>query len=320
MNVKPDPHEPALLKGLVGLSRAITRNRMSGHPPAALLAAESFCRENGLPANVQTEVRRLVDLMVSGSDSIWYRSDGGPVSNAALFAGEPSGEPDEQLIPRVAEALESSLAACRDAGHNTIFASLALKALHAAPQYAFPSVIAGIVELLQDFEGRGPGVAHVPGKHQLVDAGEFPAPAGLDLPSYQSTADMIAAVCRYVIPQNFARKGVGGPIHLIDHAVALLDLQALGYAALVSKGLAAHHQHLRLWLSLPAFPGWEENYRAPCQHDPRTYAYWAAGIQLKDQGGYEHRLKFLYGAYRFAEHLGDEGERDDFLKTAAHLL
>ena len=42
-------------------------------------------------------------------------------------------------------ALEPSITECRDSGHNTIFASLALKALHAAPQYALPAIFADCI-------------------------------------------------------------------------------------------------------------------------------------------------------------------------------
>ncbi len=308
-----------MLKGLTGLSQAINRNRMSGHPPAAVIAAAFFCQENQVAPAVQNEIQQVVDLLVSGSDSIWYKLDGQPVTNEALFQKHFRGTPDETRIPLVAKALEGSLAACRDSGHNTIFASLALKALHAAPEFALPPIIDGIVKLLKDFEGRGPGNAHVPGQDRLVDPREFPAPEGLDLPEYTSTRDMIAAVCQLVTVQNFSRRGVGGPIHVIDHAAALLDLESLGYTQLVRQGLGAHHEHLKLWLSLPAFPESENNYRIPNPHDPRSNNYWQAGITPRDQGGLEHRLKILYGAFRLAADLQDETDRRTFLESTAHL-
>ena len=293
---------------------------MSGHPPAAVIAAAFFCQENELPPDVQKEVQQVVDLMVSGTDSIWYKQNNQPVTNEALFRYHATGTPDEELIPRVANALTGSLAACRDSGHNTIFASLALKALHTSPEFALPPIINGIVKLLKDFEDRGPGYAHVPGQDDLVDPRELPVPEDLDLPVYRSTADMISAVCDHVKPQHFTARGLGGPIHVIDHAVALLDLEALGYSDLVRDGLGAHHQHLKMWLSLPPFPVDENTPRAFSSHDPRSKAYWDAGITIRDQGGIEHRLKFLYGAYRFAAYISDESERRAFLATAAHLF
>ncbi len=320
MSEPANPQRLALLKGLTGLSQAIHWNRMSGHPPAAVIAAYFFCQENELEPGVQREVQWLVDRLVSGSASIWHEIDGQPVTNEALFNHQITGYPDEKLIPMVANALEASLDACRDSGHNTIFASLALKALHAAPEYALPPLIDGILRLLKDFEGRGPGLAHVPGHDQLIDPRELPVPEDLDLPDYTSTADMIAAVCYHVRPRHFTTRGLGGPIHVINHAVALLDLDALGYSALVRQGLVAHHQHLKLWLSLPPFSEGLNTYRVPALHDPRSKAYWDASITLRDQGGIEHRLKFLYGAYRLAAHIQDEDDRRAFLATTAHLF
>jgi len=309
-----------LLMGLAGMSQAIHWNNMSGHPPAAVIAAYYFCQENNLEGRVQAEVQRWVEIMMRGSDSIWHRQeDGSPVTNAGLFEHGVEGTPDPSQVPGIAKALEHSIDSCRASGHNTIFASLSLKALHSAPAYAYPSVIAGIVQLIEDFVRVGPGYAHVPGQDGVVDARQLAENLAFDLPDYESTADMVAAVCEHVTVDGFTRRGLGGPIHVINHAVALLDLQTLGYAELVQRGLAAQHEHLRLWLALPPFPE-SENVYIPTPHDPRTYDYWAGGIELKDRGGYEHRLKFLYGTHRFAAHIPDEDNRRAFMQTAYHLL
>ena len=42
MNSKTSIVDEFLLKGLIGMSRAISKNRMSGHPAAAMLAAYFF--------------------------------------------------------------------------------------------------------------------------------------------------------------------------------------------------------------------------------------------------------------------------------------
>jgi len=319
MNSKTNIIDELLLKGLIGLGGAIDKNRMSGHPAAAIIAAYFFCLENALSAEIQAKVYSLVQRMVN-SESIWFSRDGEPSTNATLFADKPDQSPNADLISSVADALEPSISECRDSGHNTIFAALALKALHTAPQYAFPTIIEGIINLLKAFEGRGPGWAHIPGNEKLADPRELLVAQDIDDPPYTSPVDMIEAVCRYVVADNFTKKGVGGPIHVINHAVALLDLQALGYSALASKGMAAHHQHIKLWLNLPKFPQSENNYLVQAKHDPRTYDYWREEITMKDGGGDEHRLKILYGAHRFAESITDKGKRRSFLESAAHLF
>ena len=319
MNSKASIVDEFLLKGVIGMSRAIGKNRMSGHPGAAMLAAYFFCVENALSDEVQAEVYNLVRRMVN-LESIWFSRDGESATNEIFFSAKPDQRPNADLIPSVATALEPSIAECRDSGHNTIFASLVLKALHTAPQYAFPAIIEGIINLLKAFEGYGPGWAHVPGNEKLADPREFSVPQELDDPSYESHIDMIEAVSRYVVPDNFAKKGVGGPIHVIDHAVALLDLHALGYSSLANRGLAAHQQHMKLWLGLPKFPQAENSYSVKSKHDPRALDYWREKITIKDGGGDEHRLKILYGAHGFAECITDVNKRRSFLESAAHLF
>ena len=60
MNSKTSIVDEFLLKGLIGMSRAISKNRMSAHPAAAMLAAYFFCVENALSTEVQAEVYDLV--------------------------------------------------------------------------------------------------------------------------------------------------------------------------------------------------------------------------------------------------------------------
>ncbi len=319
MNSKTSIVDEFLLKGLIGMSRAISKNRMSAHPAAAMLAAYFFCVENALSTEVQAEVYDLVKRMVN-SESIWFSRDGESSTNEIFFSTELDQRPNADLIPSVAAALEPSITECRDSGHNTIFASLALKALHAAPQYAFPAIIEGINDLLKAFEGRGPGWAHVPGNEKLADPREFSVAQELVDHPYESYVDMIDAVSRYVVPDNFTKRGVGGPIHIINHAVALLDLQALGYSSLAHKGMTAHQQHIELWLSLPKFPQAENRYSVKSEHDPRTSDYWREEITIKDGGGDEHRLKILYGAHRFADCITDVNKRRSFLESAAYLF
>ncbi len=319
MNSKTVIVDEFLLKGLIGMSRAISKNRMCGHPAAAMLAGYFFCLENALSTEVQAEVYDLVKRMVN-SESIWFSGDGESSTNEIFFSTEPDQRPNADLIPSVAAALEPSITECRDSGHNSIFASLALKALHAAPQYAFPAIIEGINDLLKAFVGRGPGWARVPGNEKLADPREFSVAQEPVNQPYESYVDMIDAVSRNVVPVNFTKRGVGGPIHVINHAVALLDLQALGYSSLATKGMAAHRQHIELWLSLPEFPQAENRYSVKSVHDPRTSDYWREEITINDGGGDEHRLKILYGAHRFADCIADVNKRRRFLESAAHLF
>ena len=84
MNSKTSIVDEFLLKGLIGMSRAISKNRMSGHPAAAMLAAYFFCVENALSTEVQAKVYDLVKRMVN-SESIWFSRDGESSTNEIFF-------------------------------------------------------------------------------------------------------------------------------------------------------------------------------------------------------------------------------------------
>ncbi len=45
----------------------------------------------------------------------------------------------------------------RQSGHNVIFATLAIRALHGHPEYATPSIVEGIRKLAETFNGAVPG-------------------------------------------------------------------------------------------------------------------------------------------------------------------
>ena len=88
MNSKASIVDEFLLKGVIGMSRAIGKNRMSGHPGAAMLAAYFFCVENALSDEVQAEVYNLVRRMVN-SESIWFSRDGESATNEIFFSAKP---------------------------------------------------------------------------------------------------------------------------------------------------------------------------------------------------------------------------------------
>ena len=64
-------------------------------------------------------------------------------SLAELFEPLPEEKPDEQLISGIASELAKNIGETRQSGHNVIFASIALRALHDHPEYATPSIVTG---------------------------------------------------------------------------------------------------------------------------------------------------------------------------------
>jgi hypothetical protein len=100
------------------------------------------------------------------------------------------------------------------------------------------------------------------------------------------------------------RIGYGGLVHIINHAAALCELSNYGYQHLAVEGLAAHHKHVRLWLSLPNVEA-EQGPETPVGHNPRTTAYWAPGNLREGPARLTHRIKTLFGFYAMVEGLND---------------
>ncbi len=103
------------------------------------------------------------------------------------------------------------------------------------------------------------------------------------------------------------KQGFGGLWHLINHAAAITELDRFGYKELAKKALPAHHQHIRLWRSLPDVES-ELGMVEKTDHDPRKPAYWE-GMLKRDQARLTHRIKTLYGFFTIRRFIEDEATR-----------
>ena len=104
---------------------------------------------------------------------------------------------------------------------------------------------------------------------------------------------------------SIRRQGFGSLWHVINHAAAITELSRYGYEALAQRGLAAHHQHVRFWRSLPDLEA-ELGPAEKAGHDPRTAAFWTSGELNRDSARLTHRIKTLYGFYTLARLINDD--------------
>jgi len=89
-------------------------------------------------------------------------------------------------------------------------------------------------------------------------------------------------------------------------------MDRLGYKELAKQALPAHHQHIRLWRSLPDVEG-ELGPVPKSEHDPRDPVYWL-GMLKRDEARLTHRIKTLYGfniLKRFIENDAQRRRADD---------
>jgi hypothetical protein len=303
-----------LYKGLCGLARAHRANAMAGHLGAAVVAGYFFGEEHpDLDPSVTTAVEHELDRIVQGGETLWYDPKAAGITVPELFEPFPEERGKEELIPKIAEALSVNIGETRQSGHNVIFASIALRALHDHPQYATPTIVGGVVKLINGFNNAVSGRGYYGKKRGWIVGNKVSLPPD-DFHAYAAEQNMADVVIEELIRSaSVRRQGFGGLFHIINHATGLTELSRFGYRKLASKGLAAHHHHVRLWRSLPDV----EDELGPLKkatHDPRTPEYWRDSAESQWSARLTHRVKTLYGFYsllRFVEDLETRAKAED---------
>ncbi len=139
-----------LRRGIVGLSRSLDsvdalahsdRGWFAGHWPCAVIAAYYFCRDNPIEPGVDQAVSRQIDRLMA--------------RHAELFAPpEADTSVEARSLDDIVQALQGSITQYVVAGHNTIYAAYALRALSDQSEWATPFVWNRIHALIAYFAGR----------------------------------------------------------------------------------------------------------------------------------------------------------------------
>ena len=231
------------------------------------------------------------------------------ITIAELFEPLPEAESQPELIGTIAEALAANIDQPRQSGHNVIFASIAIRALKDHPEYATAAMVNGIRQLIAGFNGVVPGRGYYGQERGWISGEKVSLPDEPDVRPYESIPEMAEMVIGELVQSAAVRKqGFGGLFHLINHATALTELSLYGFEELAQSGLAAHHQHLRLWRSLPDVES-ELGKLEWAEHDPRTPAYWDGEPSAQWSAHLTHRIKTLYGFHTLLRYVDDEETR-----------
>jgi hypothetical protein len=111
-------------------------------------------------------------------------------------------------------------------------------------------------------------------------------------------------IAELIATASTRKQGFGGLWHVINHAAAITEIDRCGYKALAVRALPAHHQHIRLWRSLPDVSA-ELGAVTKSKHDPRLPVYWK-GMLKRDQARLTHRIKTLYGFFLLKRFIEDK--------------
>ena len=196
-----------LASGLAALARVRRRHWNAGHYGAAVLAAYFFAEEQGLDAAAAAALAAQLDRLIA--------------RHPELFAPPPDRSGGGDVAP-VAASLRRTIGGLHAIGHNVIFATLALKACARRPELATPDHVAGLVALLDQFDGCGPGRPF----YGWDDPASVRLEAADAIPRYDGEAAIartaLAAFARVEAVHPFLHQGIVG--HLLTHAHALIDL------------------------------------------------------------------------------------------------
>ncbi len=287
-----------LYQGLCGLARAHVANSMAGHLGAALVAGYFVGEEHpDLDPAVFAGIERDMDRIIAGEESIWFKPDKAGITVPELFAPFPDEAPAVDDVATIPAALSANIDAIRQAGHNAIFASLALRAFQDHPEYATPALVGGIHRLIQLFDGEVPGRGYYGEERGWIEGEDVKLDEADNFVPYATEQAMTETVIDELIQSAAVRrKGFGGLFHIINHAAALTELSRYGYADLARRGLAAHHHHLRLYRSLPNVEA-EFGALQKAEHDVRTPLAWERLDSVQWSAWLTHRIKTFYGFF-----------------------
>lgn len=309
-----------LYRGLCGLARAHRANVLAGHLGAAVVAGYFFGEEHAdFDSSVSKAVENELDRIMNGGESLWYDPKAAGITVPELFEPFPEERAQEELIPTIAEALSANIDKTRQSGHNVIFASIGLRALHDHPQYATPSMVSGIVKLTEGFNNAVPGRGYYGKERGWIVGNKVSLPPG-DFTAYKDEQAMAEAVIGELTRSaSLRRRGFGGLFHIINHATGLTELSRFGYRKLANRGLAAHHYHVRLWRSLPDVED-ELGPLKKAEYDPRTPEYWRSEAESQWSARLTHRVKTLYGFFSLLRFIEDPVKRKRAVNEFRYLM
>lgn len=256
-----------LIRGLDALSRAHATNYfVDGHKGASIVSAVFLCRENEVEPGVPEVLAEMLDRL-------WARSD--------LCAPFPAEAPDQDLIERVIAALRGNIGVLRQAGHNVIFASQALRAFRELPHAVTPSRVDGVCKLIEAF----------------TESTDVDVAGASDVPDFRTSsaaADFVLDEARRTM-RAFVGRGQGWSGHMLTFGQAMIDLRELGHDRVVADGLHAFRQYVARARMGPLDTDKQYREHERIEQCPIELAYWQG--RKDGSAGIGHCFKYPYGFY-----------------------
>ena len=277
-----------LTDGINALSRAHTLNYfVDGHRGGAIISGVYLCQENSVEAGVPKAIGKILEER-------WV--------NSALCAAFPQENVDPTLLQKILYSLEQSASVLREAGHNVILPTLALKAFRMVPGAVTPARVAGICRMIEAFK-----VTKVP-----------PSKAA-SLPDLEDrTAFANFALREFVqCTQRFSGRGQGWSGHLLTYSRAMLDLVELGYADTARQALPGYRLYIQRIRSGPQETDKPRSEKTPTDIFPLQSAYWS---QREGDLNLGHQIKYPYGFYGLFNWADDKTIQHESLQAVSRVF
>lgn len=316
--------ETYLIKGLNAMARAHRMSSMAGHLGASLVAGYFIGQQRpDLEPEVYRGIQGDLDRVMAGESVFGTKmTKASKITDAELFEDFPQQKANPSGIDAIAEALAKNIKTPRESGHNVIFASIAIHALKERPEFATPAILGGICKLIALFDNAHPGSGYYGKAKGRIKGNKIQLPENDDgTPQYTDVKGMVDAVLDAIITHDpkIHVQGYGGLVHVNNHAAAITDLAQYGYPELVPAAIASHHQHLRLWRTLPnvADEFGPEPFSA---FGPYTAAYWTSDKLPYDRALLTHRVKTMFGFDELAEAIDDAAKEKQAYDKLRYLM
>lgn len=289
--------------GLTALSRGGEVGWFEGHVGGAYLAAYYMQKEFDLPQDVRKGLAANCRHLRSQHED-WFEP----------YPAEPA---QPELMNQLIEGLLPNLTNLSTSGHGVTLAVLGLKALRDRPDLLTPSIVRGLLKLMEDA-----AVEHKLARYYGIedytklDRSEIRLS---DEPPYRNASDLAGRALSeldHVLPDQHVEGKyyffAGELEHGITHAHALIELERLGYAQLAKLGQSNHRLQMKLNRLKPQTL-LNQGVQAPEEASIMDSAYWSK--RYEDP----HAIKVPYAALALLQYVPSE-RREDMERDVCKLL
>ncbi len=278
-----------LQHGLDIISCAYETNYFAdGHRGAAIIAGYYFLMEH-------PELETAKGFIFGQIDRQWLS-----IRNIQSFPDEPS---DPSLLNKLAHTIEMNLHGLRQAGHNVILPTLAIKAFRDHPDLITPSRVNGVCQMVELF---------------TTQATELNSPV-TDFPDFDYRATAAAFILKEFLActEKFIGHGQGWSGHLLTYGMAIFDLRELGYLELAQKAEPGYRLYIDRIRQGPLDTDIPRQEHSPLTHFPNEDSYWENKTGDWNIG---HILKYPYGFYGLLKWAEDEDLKQRCMEIAFRIF